>query len=139
MTREITNRSSFRVDSPARGNSLVRSLVDQLFRQKRIIVTLLFLWTAAMGAYLFFSPPSYEAQIQFLIHNNRSAAVVSSEYNNGPVPRDYIDESVVATEIQLLSNMDLLRSVIDQCKLAEGSGGEAGEKALKKLQKDLKV
>src|SRR5258707_14827826 len=74
-----------------------------------------------------------------MIHNNRAGGLVSPEYNNGPVPRDYIDETVVATEIQLLSNMDLLRSVVEQCGLAEGAGRQAAEKAVNRLQKDLKV
>src|SRR5258706_5455227 len=139
MTRDVNTRSPFLLDSPGAENSAVRSLVDHLFRQKGKVIILLTLWTAAMAAYLIFTPPSYEAQIQFLIHNNRAGALVSPEYNNGPVPRDYIDETVVATEIQLLSNMDLLRSVVEQCGLAEGAGRQAAEKAVKRLQKDLKV
>src|SRR6266404_3733906 len=139
MTRDITTRSPIPRESLGSKNSLMRSLVDHLFRQKGKVITLLVLWTAAMAAYLIFTPPSYEGQIQFLIHNNRAGAVVSPEFNNGPVPRDYIDETVVATEIQLLSNRDLLRSVVNLCGLAEGAGGEAAAKAVKKLEKDLKV
>jgi uncharacterized protein involved in exopolysaccharide biosynthesis len=139
MTRDITTRSPILRDSLGSKNSLARNLVDHLFRQKGKVITLLVVWTAAMAAYLIFTPPSYEGQIQFLIHNNRAPSVISPEFNNGPVPREYIDETVVATEIQLLSNKDLLRSVVNLCGLAEGAGGEATAKALRKLEKDLKV
>ncbi len=92
-----------------------------------------------MAAYFALSPPSYEAQIQFLINNNRAGAVVSPEFNNGPVPRDYVDEAMVATEIQLLSNQDLLREVVENSGLARGNSGDDVEIALKHLRKDLKV
>src|SRR6266851_9211028 len=118
----MTTRDLLLLDTPGPRFALARVFFDHLFRQKRLMFTLLILWTAAMAAYFIFSPPSYEAQIQFLINNNRAGALVSSEFNNGPVPRDYIDEAVVATEIQLLSNQDLLREVVEKSGLAEGSG-----------------
>jgi uncharacterized protein involved in exopolysaccharide biosynthesis len=139
MTKEIITKNLYLLDPPGPSSPLLRTLVDHIFRQKRILIALLSLWTVAMAAYLIFTPPAYEAQIQFLIHNNRAGTVVSPEYNNGPVPRDYVDETVVATEIQLLSNQELLRSVVTQCGLAETNTPSSQDKALKQLQKDLKV
>jgi len=135
----MTSGDFLLLDAPGPRYSLARGLFDRLFRQKRLLFTLLILWTVAMASYFIFSPPSYEAEIQFLINNNRAGALVSSEFNNGPVPRDYVDEAAVATEIQLLSNQDLLREVVEKSGLAEGNGRNAVEIAVKHLRKDLKV
>jgi len=136
---DMTNRNLYLLDPPNARNPLVRGLIDQFFRQKRLAAILFLLWTAAMAAYLLFVPPSYEAQIQFLINNIRAGAVISAEYNNGPIPRDFVDKSIVATEIQLLSNTDLLRKVAEKCSLAEDPSRAGVERAMKQLQKDLKV
>jgi len=135
----MTTRDLLMLEAPGPRCSVVRGLLDRFFREKRLATILLAFWTAAMAAYFIFSPPSYEAQIQFLINNNRAGAVVSPELNNGPVPRDYVDEAVVATEIQLLSNQDLLREVVEKAGLAQDKGGAAVEIAVKHLRKDLKV
>jgi uncharacterized protein involved in exopolysaccharide biosynthesis len=92
-----------------------------------------------MTLYIWLSPPVYEDEIQFLINNNRAGAVISPEFNNGPVSRDYVDETVVATELQLLSNQDLLRQVVEQCNLSEGSSAADEENAFKRLQRKLKT
>src|SRR5579862_578561 len=139
MNKEFSTRNLFLLDSPGPSSPALRILAEHIFRQKRVLAGLLLLWTALMAAYLIFTPASYEAQIQFLINNNRAGTVVSPEYNNGPIPRDYVDETVVATEIQLLSNTELLRAVVKECGLAEAGTPAAQEKALKHLQKDLKV
>ena len=133
----MTTRDLLMLEAPGPRFSVARGLLDRLFREKRLATMLLVCWTAAMAGYFIFSPPSYEAQIQFLINNNRAGAVVSPEFNNGPVPRDYVDEAVVATEIQLLSNQDLLREVVEKAGLAQG--GDDAEIAVKHLRKDLKV
>src|SRR5438477_3142398 len=97
-------RESYLLDGPSRGSGLLRDLTDRTFRQKTFILAGLVLWTAGMAAFLYYRPPSYESEIKFLVNNHRAGVVVSPQYNNGPVQRDYVDESIVATEIQLLSN-----------------------------------
>ena len=135
----METRSVYLLTGSSSSHVLLRDTLERLFRRKYRTFFLLFLWTAAMGAYVWFSPPDYEDEIQFFINNNRAGTVVTPEYNNGPVPRDYIDEAAVATEIQLLSNADLLRSVVVQCGLADSANGMAVEKAVEQLQKKLKV
>jgi uncharacterized protein involved in exopolysaccharide biosynthesis len=108
-----------------------------MFRKKRLAFTLFALWTAGLGVYVAVTPALYEEEIQFLINNNRAPSVVSPEINNGPIARDYVDESIVATELQLLSNVDLLRDVVQKCSLAGNNPG-AQEKAVKDLRKALK-
>jgi uncharacterized protein involved in exopolysaccharide biosynthesis len=135
----MSNKSVYLLQNSSGNRVLMRDLLDRLFRQKRWILVAVLAWTFAMGLYLWFTPAAYEADIQFLVNNNRAGAVVSSELNNGPVARDYVDESVVATEIQLLSNRELLRTVVRSANLADGQDDVAVERALKKFQKELKV
>ena len=117
----------------------LRDLKERAKRKKHLITALLLLWTTGMAVYLYYSPPVYEEDIQFLVNNTRAPDVVSPEMNSGPVARDYVDESTVATEIQIMSNEDLLRSVVRQCELADGTDDAAVERALRQLKKRLKV
>lgn len=135
----MANKNVYLLPGSEKNAVFLRDFMDRLFRQKRAIAIAVLVWTAALGLYLLISPPTYEAEIQFLINNNRATPVISSEFNNGPVARDYVDEAAVATEIQLLSNKDLLRGVVRSSGLAEGSGDAAVEKAVKTLTKELKV
>jgi uncharacterized protein involved in exopolysaccharide biosynthesis len=127
------------LDDSGPGKIAARDALDRIFRKKRLLMILLAIWTAGMVLYLWLSPPVYEDEVQFLINNNRAGAVVSPEFNNGPVPRDYVDETVVATELQLLSNQDLLHSVVAQCNLADTNSPADVEIGLKKLQRKLKT
>jgi uncharacterized protein involved in exopolysaccharide biosynthesis len=135
----MSNKDVYLLQNSAKSGILMRDLLDRLFRQKRWIVVAVSIWTIAIGLYLWLEPAAYEADILFLVNNNRAGAVVSSELNNGPVARDYVDESVVATEIQLLSNRELLRTVVRISTLADGQSDAAVEKALQRFQKELKV
>jgi uncharacterized protein involved in exopolysaccharide biosynthesis len=135
----MSNKSVYLIQGSGTRDVLIRDLLDRIFRQKGGILISILLWTTAVGLYLWLSPPTYEGEIQFLVNNNRAGAVVSSELNNGPVSRDYVDESVVATEMQLLSNRELLRQVVRASNLSDGSSDTMLETALKKIVKDLKV
>jgi hypothetical protein len=112
-------------------------MIDKLFRRKRITLAVLGLWTAGMAAFVWLQPASYEEEIHFLIRNNRVGMPLTPETHEGPISRDYVDETVVATEIQILSNLNLLRSVVEKCHLSWGS--YTPEKVLRDLRKDLKI
>lgn len=137
---QLVARNTYPVDaSRPVNNVLVRDLAERLFRQKLIIRALFIGWTFIMAAYLIFSADSYEEEIRFLVNNIRSPALVGPDMNNGPAPRDYVDESVIATEVQLLSSADLMRLVVEKAGLAESNDATAKEKAARQLKKDLKV
>src|SRR5262249_47705962 len=127
----------YQLEGPTPGNGFVRDLIDKLFRRKSIMLGLLALWTAAMAAYVLARPPEYKEEIRFLIRNNRVGVPLTPGTNEGPISRDYVDEATVATEIQILSNLNLLRAVVDKCQLAVGT--ESREKAVRDLKKDLKI
>jgi uncharacterized protein involved in exopolysaccharide biosynthesis len=133
----ITRSSALR--TPGRGTSLIRDLLERLFRRKTQLLILLGLWTGGVVAYVVLAPPLYQEEVQFLINNNRAPEVVSPEMNSGPVARDYVDDSVIATELQLLSNVDLLRDVVKKCGLAKSGDPAAVEEAVRHLRKELKT
>jgi uncharacterized protein involved in exopolysaccharide biosynthesis len=135
----MQTRSVHLLESRGSQSVLLRDTLERLFRQKTLILALAAGWTVLMAAYLVFWPASFEEEIRFVINNTRAGAVVSPEYNNGPVSRDYVDESVIATEIQLLSDEDLLRGVVEKCGLAPQSDNAHIEKAVEELRKSLKV
>ncbi|MBI1789600.1 MAG: hypothetical protein HYR60_18865 [Acidobacteria bacterium] len=118
---------------------LLRNLADRLFRQKNFILKAFLLLNLAAGGYLLWLPTAYEAEIKFLVNNIRADAVVTPESSNGQVARTYVDEAVIATEIQLLSNRVLLRDVVVRCGLAEDSSDISVERAVRELQKALKI
>lgn len=118
---------------------LLKDLADRLFRKKRFILISLAVLNVVVLGYLLLTPNSYQAEIKFLVNNIRADAVVTPESDIGPVARNYVDESIIATEIQLLSSREILRNVVVKCELAQDSRGVSVEKALKDLQKELKV
>jgi uncharacterized protein involved in exopolysaccharide biosynthesis len=134
------NQSNLLIAGTAGNNGiLLKDLADRLFRQKRFILLFFAVLNLVTFIYLLFLPTSYETEVKFLVNNIRADAVVTPESTNGQVARNYVDESVIATEIQLLSNREILRNVVVKCKLAENDQAVSVEKALKDLQKELKV
>src|SRR5436190_173008 len=90
-------------------NRLFKYLADRLFRRGRLILILFAVLNFCTAIYLLLTPASYQAEMQFLVNNMRADALLTAESTNGQVARTYVDESVIATEIQLLSNRELLR------------------------------
>jgi uncharacterized protein involved in exopolysaccharide biosynthesis len=127
----------YQLEGSTPGDGFARDLIEKLFRRKGITLAALALWTAATVAYVMVRPPSYEEEIHFLIRNNRVGTPLTPQTNEGPISRDYVDETIVATEIQILSNLNLLRTVVDKCQLAAGPGSR--EEAVRYLKKDLKI
>jgi len=135
----MAQRSLLIIDNSRPHRLFLRDIADRLFRHKRLILTLFGLLNLCVALYVFWLPTSYEAEMQFLVNNNRADVLVTSESTNGQVARNYVDETVIATEIQLLANKEILRDVVQKCNLSKDSSAKEVEKALKDLQKELKV
>ena len=139
MSKNLESHSVYLLEHPRPGNILLRDSLDRLFRQKRLITVLATVWTVAIGAYVFLSPAKYEEEIRFLINNNRAAGPVTADVNTGAVYREYVDEAMLATEIQLMSNIDLIRRVAEKAQLVDGSDPEELEEAAEDLEKEIKI
>src|ERR1700757_3273108 len=103
----MAQRSLLIIDNSRPNRLFLRDITDRLFRQKRLILTLFLLLNVCAVGYLLWLPTSYEAEMQFLVNNNRADVLVTSESTNGQVARNYVDETVIATEIQRLSNNEI--------------------------------
>jgi uncharacterized protein involved in exopolysaccharide biosynthesis len=135
----MAQRNLMIIDNSRSNHLFLRDMADRLFRQKRLILSAFALLNLGFVVYLLCLPTSYEAEMQFLINNTRADTLVSSESTNGQVTRSYVDETVIATEIQLLSNKEILRDAVQKCSLAKDRSAKEVEKALKDLQKELRV
>jgi len=135
----MAQRNLMIIDNSRSNHLFLRDVADRLFRQKRLILSAFALLSLGFVVYLLCLPTSYEAEMQFLINNTRADTLVSSESTNGQVARSYVDETVIATEIQLLSNKEILRDAVQQCSLAKDRSAKEVEKALKDLQKEVRV
>jgi len=76
---------------------LLKDLADRLFRKKRFILISLAVLNVVVVGYLLLTPNSYQDEIKFLVNNIRADAVVTPESDIGPVARNYVDESIIAT------------------------------------------
>src|SRR5215831_18653379 len=135
----MAQRSLMVIEDSRPSRLFLRDTADRLFRHKRLILSLFGLLNLCFFGYLLWLPTSYEAEMQFLVNNNRVDVLVTSESTNGQVARSYVDETVIATEIQLLSNKEILRDAVQKCSLAKDRSAKEVEKALKDLQKEVRV
>jgi uncharacterized protein involved in exopolysaccharide biosynthesis len=115
----------------------LRDVADTLFRQFRVIVALCAILTLAMTAYFWLTPRMYEAEMTVLVKNTRADLVVTPDGRPGLMAPE-INDTQMATEIQLLSSADLFRTVVDKCDLG-GMTPASHEKATAQLQKKVRI
>jgi uncharacterized protein involved in exopolysaccharide biosynthesis len=91
------------------------------------------------------TPTLYDAEMTFLIKNDRADVVITSGQTMGLQGRQWIDENQINTEIQLLSSSELIRRVVEKCGLARtrGSSHVRGpletENAVRDLEKSITI
>jgi uncharacterized protein involved in exopolysaccharide biosynthesis len=113
-----------------------------LFRRKALILTLFSAIFAMALAWTVFSPKKYQSRMKVFIKHERADTVVSPD-NSNAVVRGEVSESDVNSEIELLTNSDLLRRVVVHHSLQRAESGsrpdEAIERAVRRLAKDLSI
>jgi uncharacterized protein involved in exopolysaccharide biosynthesis len=135
---QLRTTDSVSVQATRRELLSLRDIADTLFRQSRAIVALCTIFTLALTAYFWFSPRMYEAEMTILVKNTRAEAVVTPDGRPTAMAQPEISDGQMATEIQLLSSVDLFRKVIDQCGLG-GMTPASHEKATATLQRKLRI
>ena len=124
---------------PARRELLsLRDIADTLFRQSYAILALCTILTLAVTAYFWLSPRMYEAEMTILVKNTRADLIVTPDGRSTAAAQPEINDSQMATEIQLLSSADLFRKVVDRCDLG-GLTPASHEKATARLQKKVRI
>jgi uncharacterized protein involved in exopolysaccharide biosynthesis len=126
----------------------LKSLVAVLFRRKSLLLGLFGGVFGVVALVTILMPRQYESRMKVLVKNERAELVVSPDARNGGQPHGDVNESEVNSEIELLTSNDLLAKVVRTCHLhelpdaAQVSGADiprAFEKAVRKLEKDLKI
>jgi uncharacterized protein involved in exopolysaccharide biosynthesis len=135
---QLRTNDSVSVHTTRRELLSLRDVADTLFRQYRMILALCTMFTLAMAAYFWFSPRMYEAEMTILVKNTRADLIVTPDGRSTAIPQPEINDSQMATEIQLLSSADLFRKVVDQCGLG-GMTPASHEKATANLQKKVRI
>jgi uncharacterized protein involved in exopolysaccharide biosynthesis len=133
-------------------NSKTISLIDIaaiLIRRKWQILATFFLTLAAVVAGTLLMPKQYETQMKVLVKNERADMIVSADRNGASDYRGEVSEAQINSEIELLNSNNLLQEVVTKCTLdrlespgeavAEERRPVAIEKALRRLQRDLKI
>lgn len=112
-------------------------IADAIFRLKFFILasTLILLigvvaaWRATEGR--------YESQAVLLIRNNRAEVVVTPGQTQESMRSVALNDSQIATEVQLLSSRGSLRQVVERCKLAQP--GPETDRAAEALGREIKI
>jgi uncharacterized protein involved in exopolysaccharide biosynthesis len=117
----------------------IRDVVEILFRGWRLVLTLCAVLLSGAGAWICMTPASYESEMTFLVKNDRADVVVTSGQTMGLSGRQWIDESQLNTEIQLLGSKELFRGVVETCGLAaaRGRSGKPTPLEIEKAVQDL--
>ncbi len=134
----LSTNESVSVHATRRELLSLRDVADTLFRQSRVILTLCAIFTLAMTAYFWFTPRMYEAEMTILVKNTRADLIVTPDGRSAAMAQPEINDTQMATEIQLLSSADLFRKVVDRCDLG-GMTPASHEKATAKLQKKVRI
>jgi uncharacterized protein involved in exopolysaccharide biosynthesis len=126
----------------------LKSIVAVLFRRKALVLGLFIGIFGLVALITAFMPRQYESRMKVLVKNGRADLVVSPDARNGGQPRGDVNETEVNSEIELLTSNDLLAKVVRSCHLFAQTGTvpaagipspQAFEKAVRKLERDLKI
>lgn len=127
----------------------LKDLAAILARRKWLILATFFLVVGGVVAGTLLMPKQYETRMKVLVKNERADMIVSADRNGGSGYRGEVSEVQINSEIELLTNNNLLQQVVTMCgleKLQHVAGPDpsqrnsvAVEKAVKRLQRDLKV
>jgi uncharacterized protein involved in exopolysaccharide biosynthesis len=127
----------------------LKDLAAILARRKWQILITFFLVFLAVVAGTLLMPKQYATSMKVLVKNERADMIVSADRNGGSGYRGEVSEIQINSEIELLNSKNLLQQVVIRCGLeqlqqvADPAPSQrrsiAVEKAVKRLQRDLKI
>jgi uncharacterized protein involved in exopolysaccharide biosynthesis len=140
-------------NAAARNGSQLSSITASLLlevveRRWRFILLTFFIVFGAAAAVTLLLPKKYESGMKILVKNERPSLVVTSDGSSGGAYRGEVNEAEINSEIELLSSVDLLRTVVVETRLYEdteavhatGEPSPIGvERALDRLRHDLQI
>ncbi len=131
-----SNTSLFRRESIS-----AKDIADMMFRQKALIAGGVVAILLAVGLYAVLSKPQFKSEMLVLVKNDRPDPVLSDGLNTSQYqPKPDVTEAQIATEVELLSNQDLLLRVVQKCELVPAnSDTKSLAIAVRKLEKNLHI
>ena len=123
------------------GTVPMRAVIESLFRRKYLIGVLLPILATYTVVSLHLRPSAYESTMTFLVKNDRADVVITPGQTMGISDRNWIDETQVATDVQLLSSDDIFRYVVQKLNLAgtfEGRDRSPSAVAIDNAVRDLR-
>jgi uncharacterized protein involved in exopolysaccharide biosynthesis len=118
------------------------SILNMLFRAKRLIVITFIGIFALVLLYMAIRSDKYEAHMSFLIRNERAEPLVGADPHQNSMQLPDVTEVNLNSEVEVLNSEDVLRQVVLNCGLTKGMGSKpevAVEKAVRRLSKSLKI
>src|SRR2546423_377200 len=116
---------------PARASEVARSLIESfaaiLFRRKWVILTVFASVLAGVVTATRLMSPRYESEMRILVKNERVDLLVTPSASAQTFVNTNVDESVINSEIELLSSADLLRQVVMERRLFERDPAESAD------------
>ena len=108
--------------------SLIESFVAILFRRKWLILTVFASVFGGVATATSLMSPRYVSEMRILVKNERADLVVSPGVTAGqPALNNYVDETVINSEIELLSSVDILKRVVLERGLYARDPAESAE------------
>jgi uncharacterized protein involved in exopolysaccharide biosynthesis len=129
--------------------SVIETVLTVAFRRKAVILTLFVTVFGGVALATSRLPPTYRSEMKILVKNERADLVVTPVADsNGDIIRGNIDETVINSEIELLTSTDLLKKVVLERKLYAQPAGlpadappdpVAMQQGIKWLKEDLNI
>src|ERR1035437_4054109 len=95
----------------------LKDLAAILARRKWLILVIFFLVVGGVVAGTLLMPKQYETRMKVLVKNERADMIVSADRNGGSGYRSEVSEVQINSEIELLTNNNLLQQVVVKCAL----------------------
>jgi uncharacterized protein involved in exopolysaccharide biosynthesis len=92
--------------------NLVVSILEAVFRHRRLFTTLLIAVILLVAAVTVATPRQYRSEMRFLLENSRSNAVITPDRSSSPA-RIEITEQQINSELEVLGSEDVLNAVAD--------------------------
>jgi uncharacterized protein involved in exopolysaccharide biosynthesis len=119
MGGEVGNSTARRAASDEIRKLTVRDMIAPLFRKKRVVLTA-FVAIFAIAIWVAWkSKDYYVSSMQVVVEQERSEPTVTAQQVSMQATNKLITTDDVASEVALLQGQDMLREVVQTCKLAE--------------------
>ena len=101
-------------EGPEDASGFTASDLLEILKQHRVLFLSVFLTVVAMGAlYIFGSHKKYSSEMELMVQNARSEAVISAGRQEAPASTQEVSEEELGSEVALLQSEDVLNEVVD--------------------------